>query len=226
MDPVTIGAAAVGVGAASGLANTYMQWKNLQYQKDLQRDIFAREDTSIARRVADLKASGLSPVLAAGQGAGTGGVVSTQAPQFDTSISDKAINALGLLKMEQDIAHSQTQQELLAKQISEAGARASIAWHDAKVLEGSPGMLSTSSGIAKDIRELLGLFGLSPQDIKNGASNAPGHISGALESITKKFRSIQSPLTDSEKKKQNEVMREGYKNIENLIKTPFKRRTQ
>lgn len=226
MGPFTIGAAAVGLGAASGLANTYMQWQNLQYQKDLQKDIFAREDTSIARRVADLKASGLSPVLAAGQGAGTGSVVSTQAPQFDTSITDKAINALGLLKMEQDIAHSKTQQQLLAKQISEAGARASIAWHDAKVLEGSPGMLSTSSGIAKDIRELLGLFGFSPEDVKKGVTNTPGHISGALESITKKFRSIQSPLTDSEKKKQDEVMRQGFKNIENLIKTPFKRRTQ
>ena len=218
MGPVSIGAAAVGLGAASGLANTYMQWQNLQYQKDLQKDIFAREDTSIARRVADLKASGLSPVLAAGQGAGTGGVVSTQAPQFDTSISQNTLNALGILKMEQDIAHSRTQQKLLANQISEAGARANIAWHDAKVLEGSPGMLSNSSGIAKDIRELLGLIGYTPNDVKK---NVPGWFSGSMEAITKKFRYIQSPLTDTEREKQDEVMKKGYKKIEDFLNNPL-----
>lgn len=218
MDPLAVGAAAVGLGAATGVANTYLQWQNLQYQKDLQKDIFAREDTSIARRVADLKASGLSPVLAAGQGAGTGGVVSTQAPQFDTSISQNTINALGILKMQQDIAHSQTQQDLLKNQISEAGARANIAWHDAKVLAGSPGMLSTSSGIAKDVRELLGLFGYSPNDVKN---NVPGWFSGSMESITKKFRSIQSPLNDAERKKQDEVMDQGFRKIENFLNNPL-----
>lgn len=74
-------AAIAGVNAGTGLMNTYMQWQNLQYQKHVQSQIFGREDSSIRRRVRDLKAAGLSPVLAAGQGAGTGGVVKTNAPR-------------------------------------------------------------------------------------------------------------------------------------------------
>jgi len=54
-----------------------------EYDKNLQQTMFNREDNSIQRRVADLKASGLSPVLAAGQGAGAGSVVSTTAPSRD-----------------------------------------------------------------------------------------------------------------------------------------------
>lgn len=121
INPVSIGAAAVGLGAASGLANTYMQWKNLQYQKDLQKDIFAREDTSIARRVADLKASGLSPVLAAGQGAGTGGTIQTQAPQFENP-STNILNAISLLRMEADISKTKAEEELVRKQIEKIPA--------------------------------------------------------------------------------------------------------
>lgn len=62
--------------------NFQLQKENLEYQKNLQKEIFEREDNSVARRKADLLAAGLSPVLAAGDGAGAGAVVGTQAPQI------------------------------------------------------------------------------------------------------------------------------------------------
>lgn len=77
--------------AAEALANAQnldMQKANLQWQKDLQAQLFMREDNAVQRRVADLKAAGLSPVLAAGSAANAGPVVQTQAPQARAALLD------------------------------------------------------------------------------------------------------------------------------------------
>lgn len=106
--------ASLGANLLTGLLNYKTQKDTLAWQKGVQREIFKREDTAIARRVADLKASGLSPVLAAGQGAGTGGYVPVTAPQLDKlgdSLADSVITAMNLLRMEADISATRAQEE-------------------------------------------------------------------------------------------------------------------
>lgn len=76
--------------------NFDLQKENLAYQKNLQKEIFAREDNAVQRRVADLVAAGLSPTLAAGSSAGAGSVVSTSAPQKKSSL--EALTALASVK--------------------------------------------------------------------------------------------------------------------------------
>lgn len=77
--------------------NLHFQNENLQYQKDLQKQIFSRENNAVQRRVDDLVAAGLSPTLAAGSAANAGQAIDTQALHND--YSPKTMPNLGLSSM-------------------------------------------------------------------------------------------------------------------------------
>jgi len=65
--------------------NLQFQKGQFEYEKQLQDRIFAREDSSHQRAVKDLRAAGLSPILAAGKGARAGAPISVKAPQKGTT---------------------------------------------------------------------------------------------------------------------------------------------
>lgn len=124
-----IGTSAAILGLATALpslANTYFQYQaqqdNLKEQKKwntynswLQQALFNRDDNSILRRVADLRAAGLSPILAAGQGAGTSGPIPISGAKKDAinigSLTAEAVSALNLMKMESEISATRAQEE-------------------------------------------------------------------------------------------------------------------
>ena len=93
--------------------------KNFEYQKNLQQQIFGREDNAVQRRVADLQKAGLSKTLAAGDGAGAGTAISTSpfsgsAPQ--RSPVDLISTALQLSQAQAQIRKTNAETENLLKE--------------------------------------------------------------------------------------------------------------
>lgn len=76
--------------------NLAMQQSNLEYQKDLQQQIFQREDTSYQRTINDMRKAGLSPLAMSGTN-NSGAVLTTNAPQRMTQDATSSINGLSAL---------------------------------------------------------------------------------------------------------------------------------
>lgn len=96
-----VGSALQGIGsiippitnAVTGVLNYGNQKNALAFSKDQWRQLMEREDTAIQRRKADLKAAGINPILAAGQGASTSAPTQLDAPQLDLK-ADGVLEAL------------------------------------------------------------------------------------------------------------------------------------
>lgn len=100
------------------------------YDKNIQQEMFRREDTAVQRRASDLKAAGINPILAAGQAANAGSPIGVTAPMHHATGAVAGMSAKQQARaMAQDHFN---QQRARSVQISQMIAHAQLLHEQAK----------------------------------------------------------------------------------------------
>ena len=118
------------------LQNFQLQQNAYDYERELQQDIFSREDTAVQRRALDLEAAGLSKTLAAGSGANAGAAINVSAPQMEYDYNNMATFS-ALMDVYNQERQTSTQMALANAQMAQAYAESRKINAESSVIEGT-----------------------------------------------------------------------------------------
>lgn len=170
IDPLSIamglgGLVSTGLNVANTYSNNIAQAENLRYQKEQANLTRTREDNAIQRRVADLKAAGLSRTLAAGSASAASHPIRADAPQYKAP--DLTGPILDLARLRADIDKTKMETEYIASQKRKADIDAEFMRQSNPLRLTGMDLQNRFSSSTLDTRVSMLKSELSGQDLRN-----------------------------------------------------------
>lgn len=185
MDPLIGAGLIAGAGSlVSGLMGSGASADALKWNKKAQRITWQREDTAVQRRAADLKAAGMSPLLAAGASAQTSPAAhigAQEMPDIGGAVNNVIQTKMAMAKQKADISQTEQQTKLLQGQLDNVTKQNRLLQQTIDWYKDHPGTAPNVPG-QSTVNSVRGLADYLGDVFRNPQSTLAGRIGGRLGS--------------------------------------------